>query len=142
MSRFEVVGARRQHPPSLKDLVCCSIQQQTRTEPTGLPLECISYLQDYEKRKFITVFFVADKQGTGIAFVRPGRKGGVCYEVTNMERVCIIFSFAGCEVKVDLPLCKLLDTLSLAFCDYYIFVRHGTSFSAMHTLEKEKRLEI
>lgn len=147
------VLATRYHPASLKDLVCASVQ--TKPECTeNLPQELVSYLEEYKKRRFVTIFFVADEEGTGIAFIRRGRQGGVCYEVTNLERLVIIFTIRGSkidhrggpsndsQIKVDLPLCKLTKTLSLAFYDNYIFVKHGKTFSAMHTLEGEKHLVI
>ncbi|SPN78962.1 Hypothetical protein BRZCDTV_86 [Brazilian cedratvirus IHUMI] len=57
------VLAPRNHPASLKDLVCASIQ--TKPECTeNLPQELVSYLEEYKKRRFVTIFFVADEEGT------------------------------------------------------------------------------
>nr|WIL04388.1 hypothetical protein Clen_458 [Cedratvirus lena] len=148
MSTLVRVLGRQVYFPSLRDLACEKILSR---EPVGPLLDefSLDYLEEYKKKRFIDIFFVADLPPTGknlsftgMAFIKQGRHGNLSYEVTSLEKVIIIFSVGGCEIKLDLPLSKLTQTLSIAFCDYQVFVKHGNSFSTMHVLEREKYMTI
>lgn len=137
MSFVKILG-REAYFPSLKDLVCAKI-----TDTKGLPRECVDYVEEYKRRKFISVFFVADDTlHTAMAFIKQGRGDGLCYDVTSLERVFIVFDIHGCEVKLSLLLHKLVSTLSIAFYDFNIFIKHGETFSVMNVLEGEKHVMI
>jgi hypothetical protein len=147
MSFVKILG-REPYFPSLKDLVCAKITKFTDTK--GLSQECV----DYRKRKFISLFFVAaDDSHTAIAFIKKqdtcvtgtqvsDGRGDLYYDVTSLERVFIVFDVHGCEVKLDLLLCNLVDTLSIAFYDFNIFIKHGETFSVMNVFEGEKHLTL
>ncbi|SHO33576.1 Hypothetical protein BQ3484_508 [Cedratvirus A11] len=136
---FKVLGREASFPPSLKDLVCVSILTQTIQ---GLPQDLVDYLEEYKRRKFISISFISDGSGMAMAFIKHGRKNGPSYDVTSLERVCVVFSVNGYEVKIDLLLSSLKETLSVVFCDFNLFVKHGNNFAAMHVLEREKHLKI
>ncbi|SPN79864.1 Hypothetical protein ZAZAV_553 [Cedratvirus Zaza IHUMI] len=135
---FKVLGREASFPPSLKDLVCVRMLTQT----TGLPEDLLDYLAEYKRRKFISISLISDGLGMAMASIKHGRKNGPSYDVTSLERVCVVFSVNGYEVKMDLLLSSLKETLSVVFCDFNLFVKHGNNFTAMHVLEREKHLKI
>ena len=133
---IKVLGCKA-YFPSLKDLVCTKI---STLDTKRLPQECLDYMQRYKERKFISIVQASD-DSMFVCFVNSGSKGPLCYDVTSRERIILVYQGLY-EVKLDLLLSSLKQTLSILIFDFQVFIKHGDSFSVMNVFEREKSINI